>query len=393
MIDEPETSMRMTSMPTRRQTLLSALTAALWQVLPRGARAADKPFAAFNGAFGAKTAAAFLAEFEKATAGLSTAAVAFVKKPGADTFAGVLQGFGAASDAWMAVQVLRFGPMTQNQRLDRIAYWPERSNMTEKQMAVFLSAADKAKLAPASFATASVAIQGLSGLERLLFDNGKSADNKPVSDKALAQLTAQTPAAAYRAALIAAIAANLHAIAKEGGKAWHDLSAKLAKGDQGGFAASPQEATNQIYAGLVTGIQMVSGQKIGIPLGKSADTAKPHQAEQWRSGRSLHDIQQNIVALRQALLGDPAGSVIALVAADAAPDLRAKITAALDACDQAIPTVTQPLDIAVADDAAGRPQVQALLVKINQLRDVLTNDLPKAAGITLGFNDLDGDGG
>lgn len=380
-------------MPTRRQTLLSALTAALWQVLPRSARAADKPLAAFNSAFGAKIAVPFLAQMEAAAAELLTAATAFHEQPTADGFPDLLKGFDAVSDAWMAVQLLRFGPMLQSQRLDRIAYWPERSNTTEKQMMAFLGAADKAKLAPAAFATVSVAIQGLSALERLLFDSTKTAEGKPQSDQALAQLTAQTPAAAYRAATILAIAANLRQIAKEGGKAWHDLSVKLAKGDQGGFATSPQEATNLIYAGLVTGIQMVSGQKIGIPLGKSTDAAKPHQSEQWRSSRSLRDVQQNIAALRQALLGDPAGAVIALVGSDQASDLRGKLTGALDACDQAIPTVTQPLDLAVTDDKAGRPQVQALLVKINQLRDVLTNDMPKAAGITLGFNDLDGDGG
>ena len=380
-------------MPTRRQTLLSSLTAALWQVLPRSARAADKPFASFNGAFGMKIADPFLAQFETAATSLVAAAAAFRKKPDATGFAGLQKGFDAVSDAWAAVQLLRFGPLSQNQRLDRISYWPERSNTTEKQMMAFLGAADQGKLSPASFATASVAIQGLSGLERMLYDSEKAADNKPASDKALAALTAGTPAAAYRAATIAAIAVNLQQIAKEGRKAWHDLALKLAKGDQAGFAASPQEATNQIYAGLVTEIQLVGGQKVGIPLGKSSDTAKPHQAEQWRSGRSLHDVALNIAALRQALLGDPAGSVIALVASDAAPALRSKLTAALDACDQAIPAVTMPLDAAVTDDKQGRPQTQAMLVKINQLRDVITNDLPQAAGITIGFNDLDGDSG
>jgi hypothetical protein len=380
-------------MPTRRQTLLSVLTAALWQVLPRSAHAADKPFASFNSAFGAKIAVPFLMQLETATATLVAAATALKKQPDAAAFATVQQGFNAVSDAWAAVQLLRFGPLSQEQRLDRLAYWPERGNVTEKQMAAFLSAADKGKLAPAGFAKASVALQGLSALERLLYDGEKTADSKPVSDKALAELTAQTPAAAYRAAMIAAIATNLQQIAKEGRKAWHDLSAKLAKGDQAGLAASPQEATNQIYAGLVTEIQLIGGQKIGIPLGKSADAAKPRQTEQWRSGRSLQDIKLNIAALRQALLGDPAGSVIALVSTDAAAAMQGKLTAALDGCDQAVPTVTQPLDIAVSDDKAGRPEVQALLVKINQLRDVLTNDLPKAAGITLGFNDLDGDSG
>ena len=380
-------------MPTRRQTLLSVITAALWQLLPRSARAAERNLPAFNAAYAEKIAVPFLAAFENAATGLVAAAVALKAKPDAESFAAVIKGFNDVSDAWMAVQVLRFGPMTQNQRLDRIAYWPERSNTTEKQMSAFIAAGDESKLAPANFAKVSVALQGLSALERLLFDSEHDADGKPASAKALAQLTAQEPAAAYRIGLIGAIAVNLQQIAKDGKAAWHDLAAKLAKGDQAGFAASPQEATNQIYAGLVTIAQALGSQKLGLALGKGLEAAKPHQAEQWRSGRSLRNIERNLAALKQGLMGDPGGSAIALVTdAAMAATLRQKIEADHAACEQAIAAVTLPLDLAVADDK-GRAAVQALLVKINQFRDILTNDMPKAAGITLGFNDLDGDAG
>ncbi|HVI87403.1 MAG TPA: imelysin family protein [Dongiaceae bacterium] len=380
-------------MPTRRQTLLSVITAALWQVLPRASRAAERNLPTFNAAYGEKIAVAFLAQFETAAEGLLAATQLLKAKPGVESFTAVVQGFNDVSDAWMAVQVLRFGPMTQNQRLDRIAYWPERSNTTEKQMTAFIAAADQSKLAPAGFAKASVALQGLSALERLLFDSEHGADGKPASDQALAHLTAQEPAAAYRIGLIGAIAANLLTIAKEGRAAWHELSARLAKGDQAGFAASPQEATNQIYAGLVTIAQALGSQKLGLALGKSPEAAKPHQAEQWRAGRSLRNIDRNLAALKQGLMGDPSGSAIALVTdAAVAAALKQKIETTFADCQQAIAAVGQPLDLAVADDK-GRAEVQALLVKINQFRDILTNDMPKAAGITLGFNDLDGDGG
>jgi len=380
-------------MPTRRQTLLSVITAALWQVLPRASQAAERNLPAFNAVYGEKIAVPFLAQFESAAEGLVAAAQGLKAKPGAGSLAAVIKGFNDVSDAWMAVQVLRFGPMTQNQRLDRIAYWPERSNTTEKQMSAFIAANDGSKLAPEAFAKASVALQGLSALERLLFDSEHGADGQPSSDKALAQLTAPEPAAAYRIGLIGAIAVNLRQIAKEGGADWHALSAKLAKGDEAGFAVSPQEATNQIYAGLVTIAQALGSQKLGLALGKGPDSAKPHQAEQWRAGRSLRNIERNLAALKQGLMGDPAGSAIALVTdAAAAPALKQKIEASFAECQQAIAAVTQPLDLAVADDK-GRAEAQALLVKINQFRDILTNDMPKAAGITLGFNDLDGDGG
>lgn len=380
-------------MPTRRQTLLSAITAAAWQLLPRSARAADKPYAAFNGAFGTKIAVSFLVKFDSAAETLLTAATAFKQKPDGASFATLLAAFDTTSDAWMAVQLLRFGPLSQNQRLDRIAYWPERRSITEKQMAGFIAAADSSKLTPASFATASVAIQGLSALERLLFDGESTGDGKPISDKALSHLADGTPAAAYRAAFIVAIAANLKQIAGETLKAWRELAVKLAKGDQAGLAASPQEATSQIYAALLAEAQIVGDQKIGLPLGKSIDAAKPKQAEQWRAGRSLRNITLNLTALRQALVGDVAGSVIALVPPAQASDLKQRLTVALDACDQAVAAIGQPLNIAVADAASGRHQVETLLVKVNQLRDILGADLPKAIGITLGFNELDGDGG
>jgi len=380
-------------MPTRRQTLLSVITAALWQMLPRGAQAAERDLKTFNAAYGEKIAVAFLTDFEAAAAGLVTATTSLKAKPTAESLAAAVKGFNDVSDAWMAVQVLRFGPMTQNQRLDRIAYWPERSNTTEKQMTSFINAADATKLTPESFAKASIALQGLSALERLLFDSEHGADGKPASEHALGLLTAQDPHAAYRLGLIAAIAINLQAIAKEGVAAWHELSAKLKMGDQAGFAASPQEATNQIYAGLVTISQALGSQKLGLALGKELDAAKPHQAEQWRSGRSLRDIERNLTALKQGLIGDPAGSAIALVMdAATAAALKQNIEASHATCLQAIAAVSQPLDLAVAD-ATARVQVQALLVKVNQFRDILTNDMPKAAGITLGFNDLDGDAG
>jgi len=380
-------------MPTRRQTLLTALTAAVWQMLPHAARAADKPYAAFNGAFGAKVALPYLASFESAAGSLSAAAKRFKQTPSPTAFASLLEAFGKISDAWMAVQLLRFGPLSQSQRIDRIAYWPEKRSITDKQMAAFITAADAGKLVPASFATASVALQGLCALERLLFDGAMTSDNKPASDKALAHLTDGTPEAAYRAGYIVAIADNLQRIAQETRKAWQDLAPKLAKGDEAGFATAAQEASGQIYAALLAEAQIIGDQKIGLALGKNVDLARPKQAEQWRSGRSLHDIQLNLVALRQALLGDPAGSVIALVQADQIDSMKQRLSAAFDACDQAAGAVALPLDLAVSDEAVGRRQVETLLVKINQLRDILGQDLPKAIGITLGFNELDGDGG
>jgi predicted lipoprotein len=49
------------------------------------------------------------------------------------------------------------------------------------------------------------------------------------------------------------------------------------------------------------------------------------------------------------------------------------------------------LDTAVTDPE-GRKKVGALLIAVNHVRDVLNQKVPPAIGISLGFNEMDGDG-
>ena len=48
--------------------------------------------------------------------------------------------------------------------------------------------------------------------------------------------------------------------------------------------------------------------------------------------------------------------------------------------------------IAAPAMAEARKKVELLFVRINQLRDITKQEIPAAIGITLGFNELDGDG-
>ncbi|TXH37903.1 MAG: hypothetical protein E6Q98_06190 [Rhodospirillaceae bacterium] len=363
---------------TRRHSLLSVIATALWQLLPHGARAADK-YAAFNAAFATDIAMPSLKAFAAATEAQVKAATTFKAKPDGASLDGLHKAFGDVSDAWMRAQLLRFGPLSQEQRMDRVEYWPERRSITDKQLAGLVGAADTAKLAPDVFARASVAVQGLGALERLIHDG----------DNPLQRFTDGSPAATYRLALVAAIADNLHRIAHEALADWQALEPKLAKGDQAGLAATPMEATGQIYAGLLTTMQIVGDQKIGLPLGKSIDLAKPKMAEQRRAGRSLQNIALNLKAVRHAVTGKDAGSFASFLGAT---DIEPRLSAAFDECDIALADIKQPLPDAVVDDKGGRRKVEMFYVKLNLVRDILTQEMPGAIGITLGFNDLDGDG-
>lgn len=182
---------------------------------------------------------------------------------------------------------------------------------------------------------------------------------------------------------MAAIAANLRAIAAEVGSLWADKAA-----DASPFAANPAETTTQFYTNLLTIMQIVGDQKIGAPLGGDVAGAKPKAAEQWRSGRSLRNIQLNLGTARGSVLD--AGGFADLLGADKVT-LKQDLAKAFDDAIAAATAAGDDLPEAVGHQERRKP-VTSLLVMVNHLRDLLRQQVPPAIGITLGFNELDGDG-
>ncbi|MFO1059583.1 MAG: imelysin family protein [Dongiaceae bacterium] len=285
--------------------------------------------------------------------------------------------FAATADAWAGAQQFRLGPLSDQQHADRFAYWPERRNIVDRQLAGLLAGSDAAELSPAAFARQSVAVQGLTALERLLFD-----------DAARQALLAGDAAAARRCAVATAIARNLSAIAGTCRDAWHEAERDPARA-AAPFSASAGEAAAQSLGNLMTILEVAADQKIAAPLGPSADQARPKAAEQWRSGRSLRDLRLNLETARRSFAGD-AGFATLLAAAD--PGTGARVAAAFDAVDKALAGVPEPLDRAVADPA-GRRALEEARAALKQVEDLLRREAAPAMGITLGFNELDGDGG
>lgn len=338
------------------------------------AEAAD--YAHFNQAYAAQVIAPAFDNLETQADAFSKSAAAACVEPDAARIDMIVAGFNAVADAWMSAQQFRLGPLSEGQRAERFAYWPEKRNIVQKQLFELLAANDPAKLTPESFAGASVAVQGLTALERLLFETGArdaflGGDQQKI-----------------RCAVVTAIAANLAAVAHETVEGW---TAALGDPQQAAapFAVNPAEATTQFYNNLLTELQIVGDQKIAAPLAASPAEAKPKLAEQWRSGRSLQNIILNLAAAKRAMFG--AGAFETLLADPQSADLKARLSTAFDQAIAAAKDVPEPLDKAVVDPAA-RKKVELLFVRLNQLRDIAKQEVPAALGITLGFNELDGDG-
>ncbi len=319
-----------------------------------------------------------------ATAALDRAATAFCADRTAPGLDRVRAAFGDASDAWQAIQHIRFGPAELFMRAKRLSFWPDPRNVAGRQLEEFLAARDRAALTLEAFARASIAVQGFPALERLLFDSDAG------------DILAPGDATAFRCDVVRAIAVNVATMAAEmqrdwvGGKgAWAKILVR-ADGSYGSRYQAPKDVVTDLLKALDLAVEMVADHKLARPLGASAEAARPHLAEAWRSKRSLDNIRTNLAtaaALYEGERGWGMSGFVREAAGDAALDdlLRRAFAQTRDSAD----AIRLPLEEAVADPAA-RPAVERLQREARALKALIVQKLAPALGAPVGFNALDG---
>jgi uncharacterized protein len=306
---------------------------------------------------------------------------ALCKAPGDETLKNAQQQFATLTTAWARIQYISFGPIFEHQRAFRIEYWPDKRNVVGRQLAEVLKKQDHAALEPKRFATTTVGVQGLPALERMLF-----------GDDALSELN--SPNAAFRCSLFAAISNNLETIARDVVSGWTEGdTAFLARiehpSEDDEELPSGRDAASRLLNDLLTATIAMRDMKLLAPLGSSLEKAKGQGAEYWRSGQSVATLAANLEGWRVQFFAD--GGLGALLAAQ--PDgtsTAADVTAAVDQASSALQQVTMPLDKAVADPAQ-RKLVEAFAVQLVKIRDLLAGPITTKLNIPVGFNALDGD--
>jgi len=76
--------------------------------------------------------------------------------------------FAQTVEAWSEIEPVRFGPVLQDHRYERLFYWPDAKGLGAKQVREALAKQDATVKDPATLASKSVALQGLPALEYLL---------------------------------------------------------------------------------------------------------------------------------------------------------------------------------------------------------------------------------
>ena len=264
-----------------------------------------------------------------------------------------------ATEAWIAASHLRFGPTEADNRVFALAFWPDPRGGTPKALNALL-----AQEAP-DLSTASIAGRGLYALEFLMYDPSFAGNpNRCTLMNALAQ-----DASATADAILAD---------------WQDRYLALIRdAGQNTTYQSEDEAMQELYKALLTGLQFSSDTRLGRPLG-SFDHPRPKRAEMRRSDRSLDNVIASLASLRD----------LAAILSEGAPKVQDALDVAfVRALERAAELSTQPgaSDFAMVSDPVGRLKVEILQQDIDNIREVAVNNLGPALGVGAGFNALDGD--
>ncbi|MGO4706923.1 imelysin family protein [Microvirga sp. 2MCAF38] len=298
-----------------------------------------------------------------------TAWEAFCGTPKAEAVASLQEAYQKAADAWAGIEFVLYGPISIDFRFERMAHWPERQNTVNRALANLLSRSGTDDLSPERFSQASAAAQGLTAVERLLFEKDAAKAFTDGSDTAK-----------RRCAVGSAIARGLATTSAQVLDEWRRPDGALAKIENGDAGVIEDAATRFAtdYSGL---FDIIDDQKLGVPMGKKPDDARPMLAEGWRSNRSMRAIAVNLEA------GEAMGKLLV----DPNTDEGASLLYALRTPRTMAATLGQ-IDIGkIAADPKTRAQIVLLRDAIHSLREVAGNTVPSALGVTIGFSSRDGD--
>lgn len=301
--------------------------------------------------------------------------------PSPEGQAQVAAAFSALVQAWSGITFLRFGPLVEGNRFERIFFWPDPRGATQRQVQALLAKAEPQWTTVAGVHAGSVAVQGIPALEFALFGAGSEG------------LFAAGAAAGtqYRCAYAMAVAVNVASMGDALVQAWAPTSVMArdftAPSATNALYRTPSEVAAELVKAVSTSVQFMRDTTLMPALGASADVARPQRAPLVRSNNTLPAVVATLQGLREVMavadLGRGGLSAHEQWLAGA-PGLAA--THIVDTLER----VPMPFAQAVTEPA-GRASLLDAVAALNTLKEQVDGELAAALGVQVGFNALDGD--
>ena len=284
--------------------------------------------------------------------------------------------------AWGRIEPIRFGPITANQRLERLLFFPDPHHVADRQIARLLSAKNDDALTRERLAGASVAVQGFGAVDVALYGPGSDA------------LTTTEPAGAFRCRYLAALAAGIADIAADVQAEWSGAYARtwLEPGGENTAYLSPGETTQALYRAYVTELDVLRLHRLAPMLGSDGKASKSPPLLR-HSGLALAFILAGIDGERDMLGGNGF-----LADGPSASEKEEAARAILESAATDLGFAARAGEAAEAlQAAAGEPdddlrgKLVAMGASLDNVDVVSRPALGDLTGQTLGFNSLDGD--
>lgn len=269
--------------------------------------------------------------------------------------------------AYAGVAYLRFGPLIEGSRRERLSFWPDPRGIMARQLRQLIASNDPAVLD--AIAKQSAAVQGLPALEALIFD-------------------AEVPlgpadAAAYRCKLAAAIARNIAQLTSDINADWTKIGGwkdkLLRPGSDNAIYKEPRDAASELVKAMLTGFQLVATTEIEPQVLKKRGFEGPYAKSNltkgyFRAGIDSLEAYYNAMALEAFL--DEDKDWVKNWAGGAWRTLRES-----DGAGGVVSGVPKKF----------APPVRKVFDMLIQLRRVVVGEMAVAAALAVGFNELDGD--
>lgn len=278
---------------------------------------------------------------------------------------------------WQTLHLINFGPVMEDNQAWRIQFWPDTHNRVGQKVEALMG--QDTPLSAETLASANVLVQGLSALEYLLFDPGKSE---------LSALQSPRVCAYLRAA-----GTNTHTVAQRLASGWASgegnfVGTFLSAGANNLTFPSQKDVVAALVSAMVSNVEVIKNKKLGDVFGGRPGTGRinPYHLELWRSQCSLEAMQAEISA-NQRLFQT---GLRPLLLAGNHKALARSIDDSFEQVTHSLGELPKPLFSSVEQPAA-LPRFQKVFDQLGQLLGQLKRDVPAVLDLQLGFNANDGD--
>lgn len=301
---------------------------------------------------------------------------ALCEEPGERTLGSARQAFRDSALSFARVEFLRIGPLIRENRLERLLFWPDRRGIALRQVQGVLAEGDQSVTDAANLPAKSVALQGFTALEYLLFGTG--------SDELAED-------AAHRCRFAEAVAGNIHAIAAELNAEWQDqqgfAAVWSAPGPDNATFRSAEEVVSEMLSIPSEAFEIIRDQRLKPVLpGEEGGKASPKRALFWRSGLTMDFIATSFEALRAYF---EAAGIDGLLPEEERWQTRS-IEFEFNNAEAALSRLNMPIEDIVADEERAG-DLNYLVILSQSLQRLFGEQLTATFGLSVGFSSLDGD--